>query len=142
MQPMPPQNATPMPQQPPGQMPPQAGGGMGGPPPGVPPEEYQLFQQIQQAAQQSAARNSDPTQKLAEQMARRNDPQLLLRVVEALKKAVAGELAINPPPTPKLGPGVPDIWAPWRQLTGEAPQDMAAGPDGQPQPGGPPPTGG
>lgn len=84
----------------------------------IPLDQKYLFSQIQQAARASG--QADPARKQQEMMARRNDPQVQAKAMEAMKAAMAGAWATKPPPTPVLrGEGwTEDPWADRRALTG------------------------
>jgi hypothetical protein len=84
----------------------------------IPLDQKYLFSQIQQAARASG--QADPARKQQEMMARRSDPQVQAKAMEALKAAMAGAWATKPPPTPVLrGEGwTEDPWADRRALTG------------------------
>lgn len=82
----------------------------------TPVNEQFAMHQIQTAVREGP--NRDRMQQAIDQRARANDPQLREKVLASLKKAMASEMATNPPKSPVLGPGVKDRWAPWRQLNG------------------------
>ena len=95
-------------------------------PPGanvIPLQEKYLFERIRQAAAQARATDQDQQAVAASQ--RRNDPQLQEKVLASLQQALAAHYAMDPPPTPMLGPGAIDMWANWRGLTGVPAQPPA-----------------
>lgn len=82
----------------------------------TPVNEQFAMHQIQTAVREGPQR--DRMQQAMDQRARASDPQLREKVMAAMQKAMASEMATNPPYTPMLPPGVKDYWAAWRQLSG------------------------
>lgn len=88
-------------------------------PANIPRDQALLFSQIRNAAmQQDQGGGDSPDTSPQAQMARANDPQLAQKVRDALMKAVAAFDALNPPTTPTMTHGGPDLWAHQRALTG------------------------
>lgn len=89
----------------------------------IPIDELMALQQIRTAAQQPAA---NPTTSPEAQAQRANDPQLQQKVMASIQRAMASNMAANPPFTPVLGdPRIKDYWAPYRKITGVAPFPQA-----------------
>ena len=89
----------------------------------IPIDELMALQQIRTAAQQPAA---NPTTSPEAQAQRANDPQLQQKVMASIQRAMASNMAANPPFTPVLGdPRIKDYWAPYRKVTGVAPFPQA-----------------
>ncbi|MBA2708300.1 MAG: hypothetical protein H0U59_10915 [Gemmatimonadaceae bacterium] len=100
-------------------------------PPGsnvIPMSEQLMYSQIKEGAR--GGKQVDRMKKQEEAQMRRQDPQAMEQAMAALQKALATQMAVDPPPTPTLAPDWqgPDPWERLRPLSGVPAQAQMAAP--------------